>query len=72
MNWNIVEGTWKEFQGNVKEYWGKLNDSEIDAIAGKRIHLAGKIQETYGVNLDEAERQIKIFEERHKHYRPNN
>ncbi|WP_420094103.1 hypothetical protein [Parazoarcus communis] len=32
-------------------------------MAGKRDQLAGKIQETYGVTRDEAEAQIKRFEE---------
>ncbi|MBK8120270.1 MAG: hypothetical protein IPK39_14635, partial [Sulfuritalea sp.] len=35
----------------------------FDAIAGQRIELAGKIQEAYGVTTDEAEQQIKCFED---------
>jgi uncharacterized protein YjbJ (UPF0337 family) len=27
-------------------------------VAGKREHLAGKIQETYGISKDEAEKQL--------------
>jgi uncharacterized protein YjbJ (UPF0337 family) len=42
---------------------GKLTDDHVDLIAGKRDQLAGKIQETYGVTKDEAEKQIKAFEE---------
>jgi uncharacterized protein YjbJ (UPF0337 family) len=48
MNWNIVEGNWKQFRGEVKVQWGKLTDDHLDVIAGKRIQLAGKIQEAYG------------------------
>jgi uncharacterized protein YjbJ (UPF0337 family) len=70
MNWDIVEGNWKQFKGMVKEQWGKLNDNHLDKIAGKRDQLAGKIQETYGIDKDEAEKQIKAFEERHKDNRP--
>ncbi|MFC5473822.1 CsbD family protein [Paraherbaspirillum soli] len=66
MNWDIVAGNWKQFKGKVKEQWGKLTDDHLDTIAGKRDQLAGKIQETYGVGKDEAEKQIKEFEERHK------
>ena len=62
MNWNIVEGNWKQFKGEVKAQWGKLNDDHLDVIAGKRIELAGKIQEAYGITQDEAEEQIKRFE----------
>jgi uncharacterized protein YjbJ (UPF0337 family) len=62
VNWNIVEGNWKQFRGEVKAQWGKLTDDHLDVIAGKRVQLVGKIQEAYGVTKDEAEHQIKGFE----------
>ena len=62
MDWNIVEGNWKQFKGKVKAQWGKLTDDHLDVIAGNRDQLAGKIQETYGITKDEAEQQIKQFE----------
>lgn len=70
MNWDIVEGNWKQFRGNVKAQWGKLTDDQLDVIAGKRVELFGKVQEAYGVSKDEAEAQIKRFEAIHKDYRP--
>jgi len=66
MNWNIVEGNWKQFKGEVKAQWGRLTDDHLDVIAGKRTQLAGKIQEAYGITKDEAEQQIKRFELRNK------
>jgi hypothetical protein len=36
MNWNQVQGNWKQFTGKVKEKWGELTVDEIDQIAGKR------------------------------------
>lgn len=70
MNWDIVEGNWKQFKGKVRSRWGKLTDDQLELIAGKRIELAGKIQESYGVTKDEAEIQIKIFEEQLKEFKP--
>lgn len=66
MNWDIVEGNWKQFKGKIKEQWGDLTDDNLDKIAGKRDQLSGKIQETYGVSKDEADKQITQFEERNK------
>ncbi len=66
MNWDIVAGNWKQFSGKVKTQWGKLTDDNLDVIAGRRDQLAGKIQEAYGVTKDEAEAQIKQFEDRNK------
>jgi uncharacterized protein YjbJ (UPF0337 family) len=58
MNWDRIEGNWKQFKGHVKEQWGKLTDDHLDSIAGKRDHLVGKIQEKYGIAKDVAERQV--------------
>jgi uncharacterized protein YjbJ (UPF0337 family) len=62
MNWDQVEGKWKQMKGNFRRKWGKLTDDDFDVIAGKRDILRGKIQERYGIAKDEAERQVKDFE----------
>ena len=61
MNWDRIEGNWKQFKGRAKEQWGKLTDDDIDVIAGKRDQLVGKIQEQYGITKDEAEQQVNRF-----------
>lgn len=63
MSWDRVQGNWKQFKGKVKSQWGKLTDDQLDVIDGEREQLAGKIQETYGISRDEAEKQIKRFED---------
>lgn len=70
MNWDIVAGNWKQFEGKVRARWGKLTDDNLDVIAGQRTELAGKLQEAYGISLDEAEKQIKTFEDRYKDFDP--
>lgn len=63
MNWDQIEGKWKELKGTAKEKWGKLTDDELTALQGKRDKLSGVIQNKYGVAKEEAERQIREFEE---------
>jgi len=70
MNWDIIEGNWKQFKGLVKAKWSRLTDDHLDTIAGKRDQLAGKVQEAYGITKDQAEVQVKAFEEAHKDYQP--
>jgi uncharacterized protein YjbJ (UPF0337 family) len=62
MNWDRIEGNWKQLKGKAKEQWGKLTDDDLDKISGKREQLAGKIQECYGISKDDAERQLKDWE----------
>lgn len=66
MNWNQVQGNWKEFTGKVIQTWGKLTDDELDQIAGKRDVLVGQIQTKYGIAQEAAEQQVKDFETTHK------
>ena len=61
MNWDRVEGNWKQFTGKVKEQWGKLTEDDITVIGGKQEQLVGRIQERYGVAKDEAEKQVKTW-----------
>jgi len=62
MNWDQVEGKWKEFKGRAREKWGKLTDDELETIGGKREKLAGILQQKYGIAKEEAEKQIAQFE----------
>lgn len=67
MNWDTVKGDWKQFQGKVKEQWGKLTDDDLKRIEGRRDQLAGAIQTRYGIEKDEAERQVAAFEQTCEH-----
>ncbi|MFG6560811.1 MULTISPECIES: CsbD family protein [unclassified Sulfitobacter] len=61
MNWDRIEGNWKQMTGAVKSQWGDLTDDEITESRGNREQLVGKIQERYGIAKDEAERQVDDF-----------
>jgi uncharacterized protein YjbJ (UPF0337 family) len=73
MNWDRVEGNWKQLKGKAREKWGKLTDSDFDTIAGKKDQLIGRIQERYGISKDEALKQAdewvkaQSFDERELH-----
>jgi uncharacterized protein YjbJ (UPF0337 family) len=58
MDWNRIEGNWKQFKGKIKEQWGNLTDDDLDKIAGKREQLEGKIQERHGITKDEARKHV--------------
>ena len=57
MNWDRIEGNWKQLMGKAREKWGKLTDDDWHQIAGKKDQLVGRVQERYGITRDEAQRQ---------------
>jgi len=64
MNTEILQGKWHQLKGSARAQWGKLTDDELDQVAGKRDQLVGKIQNSYGIGKDEAEKQMKDWESR--------
>ena len=68
MDWNRIEGDWKQMKGKVKEKWGKLTDDDLTAIAGRRDQLEGKIQEHYGYAKNQARREIEDWYRSTEHH----
>lgn len=62
MNWDQVQGNWKQLRGKVREHWGRFTDDDLDIIAGRRDQLIGRIQHTYGLLKEAAEAQVCDFE----------
>jgi len=61
MNWDRIEGNWKQFSGKAQQQWGKLTNDDLDVVEGRRQELVGKIQERYGIAKDEAEKQVDTW-----------
>ena len=66
MNWDRVEGNWKQMTGAIKQKWGKLTDDDLTMANGRREVLRGRLQERYGIAKDEAERQLDDFLESYR------
>lgn len=58
MNWDIIQGKWKELKGKVQAKWGDLTDDELDQIEGRREELVGRLQQRYGKTKEQAEREV--------------
>ena len=65
MNWDQIEGNWKQIKGEAKARWGKLTNDDLDVAEGNREKLVGKLQERYGYAKEEAEKEVENFMAKH-------
>jgi uncharacterized protein YjbJ (UPF0337 family) len=65
-NWDEIASRWTRFSRDVKKKWGELTDDEVMLVNGRREILAGKIQERYGIAMEEANKQIDAWAARLK------
>lgn len=61
MNWDQIEGKWRQYKGQVRERWGALTDNDVHMVAGRRDELIGKIQERYGCEKERAAKEVDSF-----------
>lgn len=61
MNWDQIEGNWKQFKGSARARWGEISGDELDQAAGNRERLEGLIQEKYGKSKAEAQAEVDAW-----------
>jgi uncharacterized protein YjbJ (UPF0337 family) len=61
MNKDTLKGQWRQLQGEAKRQWGKLTDDELTKIEGNYDKLLGKLQERYGYQREQAEREVDAW-----------
>jgi uncharacterized protein YjbJ (UPF0337 family) len=62
MNQDIIQGKWTQLKGSLKNKFGKLTDDDLSRADGSREYLSGKLQERYGWQKDQIDREINSFE----------
>jgi uncharacterized protein YjbJ (UPF0337 family) len=65
MNTDILKGNWKQFRGEIQKQWGKLTNDDLDVINGEYDKLVGRVQERYGWEREQAEREVNDYFDRH-------
>lgn len=60
---DVFEGRWKQLKGDAKRQWGKLTDDDWDRAEGNRDKLVGSLQERYGWEKNQAEREFDTWTE---------
>jgi len=67
MNWDQIEGKWKQLKGSAKQQWAKLTDDDLEYISGNRDRFVGRLQERYGIAKEEAQKKgaMMLFGEKY-------
>lgn len=58
MNWDQIQGKWKQVKGEAQTQWGELTNDDLDTINGDRAKLEGILQERYGKSKEEVQREV--------------
>jgi uncharacterized protein YjbJ (UPF0337 family) len=58
MNLDILEGKLKQISGEMRRWWGKLTDDDLQQVGGNVDSLVGKLQERYGYSREQAEAEV--------------
>jgi uncharacterized protein YjbJ (UPF0337 family) len=66
MTWVIVERTWVEARGRMKDRWSTLSEDDLDAIGGRRDDLVTRLRRNLNVSPEEADRQVTDWESRNR------
>ena len=56
MNWDTIEGNWKQLAGQTKAQWGKLTGDDLSQIAGRRDQLLSLYQKGKDKQWDQVHR----------------
>jgi uncharacterized protein YjbJ (UPF0337 family) len=72
VNWDRLEGQWKQKRGKAVYHWGRVMNDELSAILGKYEEVVGKLQEKYGIAKDEARHKVDEYKIIVKHLKEAN
>ena len=61
VTWDMITGNWKRFKGKIRRQWGKLTNDDLAVAQGRREELVGKIQARYGIDKEQADKQVEAW-----------
>jgi uncharacterized protein YjbJ (UPF0337 family) len=58
-NPDIFEGRWKQMRGELRSWWGRLTNDDLEQIGGQKDKLIGRLQERYGYARERAQQEVE-------------
>jgi uncharacterized protein YjbJ (UPF0337 family) len=59
VNVDILAGRWKHMRGELRSWWGRLTDNDLEQIGGQHDKLIGKLQERYSYTRERAQQEVE-------------
>ena len=66
MNKNILKGKLQQAKGEIQKKFGEITDSDLDEFKGDAKIMLGKLQEKYGLTLEEAKQRLEEYNKNRK------
>jgi uncharacterized protein YjbJ (UPF0337 family) len=63
MNQDVIQGHWPQIKNSLQAKFGKLTADDLSRSTINHQYVVGKLQERYGWQKDQAEREIRSFEQ---------
>jgi uncharacterized protein YjbJ (UPF0337 family) len=57
----ILKGKWLQIRHDVRHWWQRMTDADVDLIQGDPERFIGKLQELYSYGREEAEMELNEF-----------
>ena len=58
MTKSVFEALWKQMRGQVKSWWNKFTDDDLERVAGNYDQFLGLIQTRYSYTRQQAEEEF--------------
>ena len=62
MIWERIRANWDQYKVKAKAQWSKLSEEQLHNLQGNRDHLASRIAQAYGLDKQEAEKQVASWQ----------
>lgn len=59
MNEDVLAGQWQQMRGELKLWWSKLADDDLDRLGDQKDKLVGLLQEAYGYTRNYAAQEVE-------------
>jgi uncharacterized protein YjbJ (UPF0337 family) len=55
----LLAGRWKQLRGELRSWWGRLTEDDLEQIGGQQDKLIGRLQERYGYTRERARQDVE-------------